>query len=258
MPTIFVIPERAAPSGAAVIAADPGSIVEALSASRGDVVVVSTDPKGAAAARAARFVLDDERVGLLALEAPPTLAFVLAAVAGYVPDPALGLLPGILERAVSRTRTFAALSSVADLRVPVPGLALTLRSVLPGGSFVVDWNAQQVTSAREIQLPAHAWSVVAQSEQPVRAEAVGWSGESRALALDGLYWGAPRWLEVTVVQTSLPAIVEPLLSTAQAGATRCRSCGRAGGGGICVFCQLPCTELTTGSERSTAMDGVGL
>jgi hypothetical protein len=75
---------------------------------------------------------------------------------------------------------------------------------------------------------------------------------------DGSYWGAPRWLEVTVVQAPLPRIVEPLLSQAPMSAARCRACGRPSWHTLCVFCQLPCTDVTADLDRSMAADGVGL
>ncbi|MDR3068773.1 MAG: hypothetical protein LBU50_04645, partial [Cellulomonas sp.] len=107
-----------------------------------ETVLVSADSKGAAAARMARFASGDVQVGLLPLTVPPTLLYVLAAVAALVPDYALGYLPTVFARTRRCTATFAALGSVRGMRHPQPSRSLVTRSAMPGGTYVVDWQAQ--------------------------------------------------------------------------------------------------------------------
>lgn len=244
MPVVFLTEPTAVPAGTAVAPSETGALLDVVSGGK-ETVLVSTDQRGAAAARAARFAAGSVQVGLLPLTVPPTLVFVLAAAAALVPDFALGYLPNVFSRTRYHTQTFAALGSVRGLRQPQPSRSLTTRSAMPGGTYVVDWQAQSVVAAKTIALPPHAWAVAASSPQPPDVARHGWPAQPVTLQSDGAFWGASRWLEVTVVSQTPQAIIGSLFSFIPPDAVQCRSCTRVCGGEVCVFCQVQPFDAVT-------------
>jgi len=223
--------------------------------SRGaEVVLVSVDEEGAAAARAARFAAQGTQVGLFHLSAPPTLVFVMAAVAALVPDFALGYLPNVFTRTKHYTRTFAALGSVRGMQQPQPSKSLVARSSVPGGTYVVDWQEQSVSATKVIEVPTHAWAVSA-SERPPSVTRRGWPTQPVQLTSDGSFWGTTRWVEVTAVSQAPQAIIGSLFKFIPPDAIQCRSCARICGGEVCVFCQVRHFDSTARDQPELALGG---
>ncbi len=237
MPAVFLTAPTAVPSGTVVARPEIGALLD-IAACGQPVVLVSADEKGAAAARAARFAAEDVQIGVLRLTAPPTLVFVLAAVAALVPDFALGYLPNVFSRTRYCTRTYAALGSVRGLKHPRPSKSLMRRSAFGSGTWVVDWQTQSITATKAIDLPQHAWAVAASSPRPPLFSRHGWPSQPLEMMHDGSFWGTPRWSEVTVVSQSPQAIIGSLFDFIPPDAVQCRSCTRVCGGEICLFCQV--------------------
>lgn len=233
---------------------ETGALLEVVSRGK-ETVLVSTDEKGAAAARAARFATDDVQVGILQLTAPPTLVFVLAAVAALVPDFALGYLPNVFSRTRHCTRTFAALGSIRGLQHPRPSKSMVRRSSLGGGTYVVDWQTQSITTTRVIDVPQHAWAVSASAPRPPVFTRRAWPQQPVEIKHDGSFWGTPRWSEVTVVSQVPQAIIGSLFDFIPPDAVQCRSCARVCGGEVCVFCQIRHYDSSEPATSGSVMNG---
>jgi len=256
---VFLAEPTAVPAGTTVAPSKPEVLLDLVAGGR-EVVLVSTDARGEAAARAARFAAGSGQVGLLPLTAPPTLVFVLAAVAALVPDFALGYLPNVFARAGYYSRTFAALGSVRGLRHPQVSRSLMTRSTMPGGTYVVDWQKQAVSASKVIEVPQHVWAVSASSPHPPAVSWGGWPSQQPVmLTCDDAFWGTSRWLEATVVSQVPRAIIGTLFDFIPPDAVQCRSCARVCGGEVCVFCQVQHFDSSAPHDSSGfAMDTVGL
>jgi len=237
LPAVFLTDPAAVPPGTIVARPDTATLLDLASYGK-PVVLVSADEKAAAVARTARFASEDVQIGVLRLTAPPTLVFVLAAVATLVPDFALGYLPNVFSRTRYCTRTYAALGSIRGLKHPQPSKSMMRRSRFGGGTSVVDWQTQSITSTRVIDVPQHAWAVVASSQRPPVFTKQGWPAQPLETQHDGSFWGTPRWSEVTAVSQAPQAIIGSLFEFIPPDAVQCRSCARVCGGEICLFCQV--------------------
>ncbi len=243
MPAVFLTAPTSVPAGTVVAPSETEALLDIVAAGK-ETVLVSTDSKGSAAARTARFASGDVQVGLLPLTAPPTLVFVLAAVAALVPDYALGYLPTVFSRTRRCTSTFAALGSVRGLHHPQPSRSLVTRSAVPGGTYVVDWQTQSVSATKVMALPPHAWAVSASSAHPPTVVPSGWPAQPVELKADDTFWGTSRWLEATAVSQAPQAIIGSLFDFIPPDAVQCRSCARICGGEVCVFCQVRHADST--------------
>ncbi|GIG39067.1 hypothetical protein [Cellulomonas phragmiteti] len=243
MTVLALSPASQVPEGTVVAAPDVESVVERL-LELGDtehVLVVAADRAGHEAARAARLVLGESRLGVLRHEAPPTAWFVAVAALRMLPPVALGLAPALLEAVARDSRTAALLSSVTGLERPRPSMGLDLASRMPGSVFRVDWSAQTVARGDALDLPAGLAAITAASERPVRElDDTAWGPTRIELSVDGTFWGAKRWFEATVLLRPLEETVDGLLRhDVVAAAERCVSCARHVAGDLCVFCQIP-------------------
>ncbi|MDQ0426309.1 hypothetical protein [Cellulomonas iranensis] len=248
MTILALAPAHRLPSGTVVAEPDAESVVAALLAldPEAPVLVVADSTAGRDAARAARLVLGQERVGVLAHEVPPTAFFVAVAALQMLPDIALGLAPSVLEGLGEGVRTVALVSSVAALERPRPSVALDLASRLPGSVFRVDWTAQTISRDQALDLPAGVATIATASERPVVAAGLPQPAQAHVdLATDGAFWGAKRWYEATVVVRALEETVEERLSPSFVAAVpRCASCARLATGPSCLFCQIPVPDGT--------------
>lgn len=242
MTILALVPAQRVPAGTVVAEPDPESVVAALLAlgTHEPVLVVAGDAAGYDAARAARLVLGSEHVGALLHDVPPTAFFVSVAALQALPTIALGLAPSVLEGVAQDTRTAALLSSVTSLERPRPSVALDLASRLPGSVFRVDWTAQSVARAPELDLPSGVAVITTASERPVApVDASGWGSGRVELTTDGSFWGAKRWFEATVLLRPLETMVEERLSpSAVSVLPRCVSCTRLVTGTLCLFCHV--------------------
>ena len=156
---------------------------------------------------------------------------------------------------MSTVPSFALLSSVGSLERPNPHLGLHAASLWPSSRFLVNWELQRVSRAREAPpLEGHI-AVIARSAKAFAGfDDASLPAERVELQLGpgATPWKCARWVEVTTLHEWLEEIVDHVL---RPEVTRtfplCSSGGRAGWGQVCVFCQLPLTEAALSSAAVT-------
>lgn len=156
---------------------------------------------------------------------------------------------------MSTVSTFALLSSVSSLERPNPHLGLHAASLWPSSRFLVNWELQRVSRARELPpLEGHI-AVIARSAKAFAGfDDASLPAERVKLQLGpgATPWKCARWVEVTTLHEWLEEIVDHVL---RPEVTRtfplCSPGGRAGWGQVCVVCQLPLTEATLSSAAVT-------
>jgi hypothetical protein len=247
VPVVAVVPAGHVPAGVPVAEPTPDAVLDAVQAvwtgARDDLLLLTADDDGERVARGVRLVLGATHLAVLPLRVPPTAFFVLATALQMLPPNAAGLAPALVEAVAGTTWTRALLSSVSALERPAPSIAQDLASRVPGSTFLVDWTAQTVgRSTEDLAIPAGAVAaVVSASEKPVaRTDRSSWPvPEVVDVASSGSFWGASRWLEVSLVAAAPAQLVARVVEAARAGqAGRCPSCGRVVAGASCVFCQV--------------------
>lgn len=257
MPVIMVADQAVAPRGAVSAVADRRAIAAAVGATpRGSqVVLLSSDEAGWRESRAVRLAYGREDIGLLRCDVPLTALFVVASALTMLPDGELGLAGAVSAMVTRASSTFALLSSVGSLDRPNPHLGHHAASLWPSSRFLVDWELQRVSRARQIPpLEGHS-AVIARSANAFAAfDDASLPAERAELEVGPgrSPWRCARWVEVTTLNEWLEDIVGYVL---RPDVTRtfpvCPSCGRAGWGQACVFCQLPLTEAALSSAAVT-------
>ncbi|MGV8977002.1 MAG: hypothetical protein ACOH17_03070 [Cellulomonas sp.] len=249
MPVIVVADQAVAPRGAAVAVAERQAIAEAVDATPRDsqVLLLSSDETAWRESRAVRLAYGREDIGLLRCDVPVTALFVVASALAMIPDADLGLAGAASAMVTRASSTFALLSSVGSLERPNPHLGLHAASLWPSSRFLVDWELQRISRARELPpLEGHI-AVIARSANAFAGfDDAGLPAERVELQLrpGASPWKCARWVEVTTLHEWLEDIVDHVLRPEVTRAfPLCPSCGRAGWGQVCVFCQLPLIEV---------------
>ena len=228
--------------------AERQAIAEAVDATPRDslVLLLSSDEAGWRESRAVRLAYGREEIGLLRCDVPITALFVVASALAMIPDSELGLAGAASAMVTGASSTFALLSSVSALERPNPHLGLHAASLWPSSRFLVDWELQRISRAREIPALEGHIAVIARSTNAFAGfDDASLPAERVELQLrpGATPWNCARWVEVTTMHEWLEDIVDHVL---RPEVTRtfpiCPSCGRAGWGRVCVFCQLPLTE----------------
>jgi hypothetical protein len=218
-----------------------GAVVEAVAGLLADDVVLATrDEPARKVARSARLVLGPERIGLLHVEVPVTAWTVLLAglsAQGLTASSARA----VADEVLSRTTTWALLSSVASLQRPTPTFRQHLGGYLPRTAFVVDLGRGTVARFRgHLAVPDGGdVLVVARSARPVVRERDGDllpRTPDTELAGADAGWSASRWFEVSTIDGALGGAVASALSRSYLWGA-CDACGRAVAR-TCIFCDI--------------------
>jgi hypothetical protein len=247
VPVVAIAPAEHVPDGVLVAAPSTDAVVDAVraawAAGEQDVLLLAPDDESANIARGVRMVLGATHLAVVHLPLPPTAFFVAATALQLLPAHALGLAPALVEEATTTIWTRALLSSVSALERPAPSITQDLASRVPGSTFLVDWTAQTVERTTDgLPIPEGAVAAVfSGSDKPVAPlDRSTWAvGDLVEITTTGSFWGASRWLEVSLVAAHPSRLVSWVIEAARTGAaTRCPACGRVVAGSACPFCEV--------------------
>lgn len=242
MPVIAVADPSVVPDACRTSPADPVALLDAVAAvpPSADVLLLTGGPRATDVARATRLALGESRIGVVEHDVPATAFYVAAAAVGALPDNALGLVPAVLAAVEDACTTRVVVSSVGRLSAPNPSLWQHVQGIWPTTRFVVDERAGTVRLSTEPPVVDGPTVVLATSTPPAYEPDPAWADRRVDVADDGARWGSRRWTATTVLHADLAELVSAVLRPAAlAGYPRCRSCGRVGLLGSCVFCRLP-------------------
>jgi hypothetical protein len=199
------------------------------------------------------------RVRIHPCDAPPTVLAITAAVmaaGNFGPGDVLEILSSL--RAV--TTTVAITDSVTRLTAPAPSVSSHLRSMLPGGQFVVDLPGNRVlrgehSLTRLKRMHGAALAIAGAGDEL----SVSWQERLAELAplaprlqlgpveSDAVPWRAERWAEVTGLAVSIDDLTSRLrMYLVQ---QKCVSCQAPISGRICPMCGIICGTAISGSSK---------
>lgn len=259
------------PSGApvrdVVDAVDAGS---AGSARTGEACVLVTcdgpeEHAGAHVAGVARQLATPGTVSVSSVSLPATRAALLLRCLDYVaPYLSAADLHAVVPAVDAALRTVAVVDSVARLRRPAPGVAQHGLGLVPGSRFAVDLDAEVVGAPSTVFGAATATTLGAAvaSAVAVVGGVDGWYARLDGAPADPTitltdveprtFWGARRFVELSVLPEPLELVVERAL---QAPSNPCPTCEREVRSTACPFCGVvptPQTPTVTPSSAPTS------
>ncbi|WP_151526323.1 hypothetical protein [Serinicoccus kebangsaanensis] len=205
-----------------------------------EAVLILVPEVAARTSELARAVMHHPGMALLRVPGPPT---ALALVQHVTSAPAASGLTAPQHLALAQAtrgaiRSLAQLASVAKLEDPRPSFGQHLLSLWPGSCFLVDPEAQTVTSAASAPEPfeAHAFVSLDRGKLPEKIPPLPTSGTDLGQLTEVAIsspWGTDRLRERSYLLRSPEEIVA---SAVEAPTTTCPNCRLECRDTICAFC----------------------
>ena len=211
--------------------------VNAVSSFEGDALLVASHDDDARPSLTTREVLARDDPASVILGGPVTSRALALRAMTMLPRSSFGMAQRVADVVRSRVHTHVALSSVAGLAQPRPGIGQHLRSFLPRASFDVDLESGIVRTASRITWDTSASKEVCwASSQDQGSLKVTLTGGNPTIVLRprrASPYGARRWIEVSHVE-DLRTLVGATLNGTRIVA--CSGCGRTIPVSGCPFC----------------------